>query len=502
MANPDFLNDIFISYAHLDNETPDKSHEGWISWFHRCLEFRVAQLYGARPKIWRDPKLQGNDVFDKEIVGQFDKVAFFVAVLSPRYLKSKWCIREVDTFSKAAEATGGLQVDNKSRIFKVVKTPTSYKEHPTILQRLLGYDFFKYDPETGDPMEFDKIQNPNLEPDFWRRLNDLALDITRLMKDFENGLHANDNAVSVPKKYVYLADTSFDLKEEHTVIKKELESINCLVYPNQQLPLVAPEYQNNVKEILKKCEYSIHMVGKHRGIIPDGTNQSVTEIQNEIAAEASETSDLKRIIWLPPNLKPANEEQEQFIRLIQTDKKVLAGADLLERPLEDLRIEILNKLAPKKEEPKPEQKPKDGENAIKQIYLICDKRDLEAIQPIDDELYNRGYEVILPIFEGDAQQVRTDHEETLRTCDAVLIYYGSPNEIWLRAKLREMTKIMGLGRKKKFLAKYIYVASPKSESKERFRSRDAGVIKNYDEFSADILQPFCNELNQGKGIGE
>ncbi|HAI82148.1 MAG TPA: toll/interleukin-1 receptor domain-containing protein, partial [Chitinophagaceae bacterium] len=55
-----FEKDIFISYAHIDDESLVASQKGWITEFHRSLEIRLAQLLGRRPVIWRDPSLQGN----------------------------------------------------------------------------------------------------------------------------------------------------------------------------------------------------------------------------------------------------------------------------------------------------------------------------------------------------------------------------------------------------------------------------------------------------------
>ena len=37
------LNDIFISYAHIDNEALTEEDKGWISQFHKVLDTRVAQ---------------------------------------------------------------------------------------------------------------------------------------------------------------------------------------------------------------------------------------------------------------------------------------------------------------------------------------------------------------------------------------------------------------------------------------------------------------------------
>ncbi|MFP3941764.1 MAG: hypothetical protein ACLF0P_15825, partial [Thermoanaerobaculia bacterium] len=59
----EFEIDVFVSYAHIDDEVLGEGQTGWISSFHRALEIRLAQLLGQQPRVWRDPKLQGNDVF-------------------------------------------------------------------------------------------------------------------------------------------------------------------------------------------------------------------------------------------------------------------------------------------------------------------------------------------------------------------------------------------------------------------------------------------------------
>ena len=500
MKLADFENDIFISYAHLDDETPSETQEGWISHFHKCLEFRVSQLFGAKPRIWRDLKLQGNDVFGDEIVDQFPKVAFLISVLSPRYLKSDWCRKEVTAFWKAAEQSGGTRLGNKSRVFKVVKTPVPIEEHPPEIQDTLDYEFFRQDATSGIPTEFDLLMNPDSEKEFWAKLNDLARDITELLQVMERsgtegpGAAAPDSAA--PEKQVYLAETGHDLKGDYDLIKRELEAHNCHVLPDRQLPLVIPDYEREAAEMIASCELSIHLVGQNPGIVPDGGTQSIVEIQNQIAAQQSESGALKRLIWMPSQLQLDNELQERFVNNLRTDRQALAGADLLETPLEDLKTEILKLLAP---EPEPPPAPTDSGDDLRHIYMICDQRDVEAVREIDDYLYDQGFEVIKPVFEGDVKTVRKDHEDTLRSCDAVLLYYGAANELWLRAKLREISKIAGQGRSKDFLARLVYVGAPHSDEKERYRTREAIVVKHFETFSPAVLAPFISEVQINRG---
>ena len=79
--------DIFISYAHLDNQALMEETKGWISAFDNALSRRLGQLLGRDPDIWRDRKLQGNDIFGDEIVAQFPTLKVLVSIISPRYVK-------------------------------------------------------------------------------------------------------------------------------------------------------------------------------------------------------------------------------------------------------------------------------------------------------------------------------------------------------------------------------------------------------------------------------
>ena len=78
------MNDIFISYAHVDNESLTEGQKGWISQFHRTLEIRLRQLLGENPRIWRDMKLSGTDIFDEKIINEFGQTKLMVSIVSPR----------------------------------------------------------------------------------------------------------------------------------------------------------------------------------------------------------------------------------------------------------------------------------------------------------------------------------------------------------------------------------------------------------------------------------
>lgn len=493
-----FEHDFLISYAHLDDQSLVEGEPGWIARLHRLLEIRVGQLLGEKPKVWRDPKLQGNDYFADTILERFPRIAALVSVLSPRYVHSEWCTRELKEFCRASEKSGGVRIADKSRIFKVVKTPVPRDQHPAEVQPLLGYEFYVVDPQTGRPHELSQAYGPEAERAFLAKLDDLAYDIAKLLELVNNGKEAAEPQASKGK--VYLAETSFDLREEREAVKRDLIRNGYDVLPDEPLPLFVSDFEEFVRNQLARCTLSVHLIGHRYGVVPDGASRSLVALQEELAAKRSAEGGLSRLIWMAPDLQVEDERQRELVEYLQTSPAVHAHAELLQIPLEDLKTAIHSKLT-RPENLEPAGTAKTGAGAVTRIYLICDSQDVEAARPLEDHLFSQGFEVTLPLFAEDEAEARADHEDSLCTCDAVLLFYGQAGEPWLRRKLRELQKSAGLGREKPLLARGIYVAAPVTPQKERFRTLEATVLHEPAAgFSPAALEPFLDQLQAARRI--
>lgn len=138
-----FTTDVFISYAHIDDATFIKGDDGWVTSFHTALQTRLGQVLGEQVNIWRDnEQLQGNDMFADKIINQFEHTAIMVSVITPRYVKSEWCNREVDEFIRIANTNHSIRIKDKLRIFKVLKTPVPLELQPAAIRDTLGYEFY------------------------------------------------------------------------------------------------------------------------------------------------------------------------------------------------------------------------------------------------------------------------------------------------------------------------------------------------------------------------
>lgn len=666
-----FERDIFISYAHIDNMPLREGQKGWISNFHRALNVRLAQLMGESPKIWRDQKLQGNDIFGDEIVDQFPKTATMISILSPRYIKSEWCTKEVREFHEIAAKGMGARIGNKSRILKVIKTEIPYETQPQEIADSLGYEFYVHEAGNGRSKEVSQHSAGELEQIYWAKLDDVAHDIcdllailkqknetsvfypqvpqmqdqamiylaetnsdlkkqrdmikreliefgygvlpdTRLpavesgykhsvenflaqsalsihlvggsygpvpegsqksivplqnelaakksktnqlqrliwllpanyenledkrqehfihqlrtnaetqygadffetsIEDFKFAIHdklkhlksptapiptGTADAETTPTPMtVYLAETNYELKDERENIKKRLMEKGYQVIPGQPLPLVYPELVETIDQLLEQSDLAIHLLGEDYGIVPDKTEKSIISIQNERAAVKSKQGKLQRLVWISPLINQTDERQLSFIQGVKANANLVPNDDIFEIPDEDMESTIFKKIGIIEEK---KRKKSEDEKAstitqpmeeTQQIYLICDQRDLDHITEVEDFLYNSEFDVILPSFEGEEEALMRDHRENLKSCDAVLIYYGAGNDLWMRSISRDLTKIAGYGRTSPLHVKAALLAPPETRSKKHFRSHEIFVIDGMQGVSTQLVEPFA-----------
>ena len=301
-----FEKHLFISYAHLDNEPLTESQQGWITRFHVSLSAMLSMRIGRKAEIWRDIKLSGNDIFADEILQQFPKTALLISVVTPRYVESEWCTREVGEFCKSAEVTGGIVVDNKSRVLKVIKIPGGDENPlPEAMKLSLGYPFYVFDDQQT-PLELDPAYGEEFTQKYNLKMAKLAFDIAQLIKKMEVGPVAGATTICAQaspgqaKPAVYLADCSIDRREDREAINADLRLHGYPILAEVQLPMDEETFLAELDKIMGRSKLSVHIVGTKYGVVPDGPSEkSVIVLENELAIQHSKKAGLKRIIWVP-----------------------------------------------------------------------------------------------------------------------------------------------------------------------------------------------------------
>jgi len=516
-----FEKDVLISYAHLDDIPLDEGARGWITDFHKLLETRLEQTIGYEINIWRDEELTGNEIFAAEIDSQLPKLKVLVSIITPRYLSSHWCTHELSTFYKAAAETGSLSIENKSRIFKIIKTPVDQDEIEhlpedihKIFDEILDYKFYIQDPSTGKFKELsrDDWVDHTIRQEYMNKMDDVVQDMANLIKK----LNAPD--IEKIKKKIYLAETSYDLETYRDNVARELQEGGFIILPDKNLPNVVNKYSAGVESYLDQSILSVHLVSAtNYAAQPEGTDKSTVILQNELAARKSESNNLSRLIWIPPGVVNVStnekmiEQQKAFVNGLKTNAELQKGADILEGPVEELKQAIFDtvKRLEAEERAKQDAIKEQAEKAKKSvtpvagfgnkepalIYLVCDQRDLDNTRQLEDMLIESGNEVLLPLFEGDQAQLRQAHLDNLKICDAVVIYYGAGNHKWIASMKSDLMRLPAMDRAKPLVAKAVYIDGPPDKDKQGFRANDIQLINGLNGFSPSLFDSFIQHLN-------
>jgi hypothetical protein len=504
-----FDEDVFISYAHNDDDVFPPEQWGWVTRLHQDLEQRVRSYLGADVRLWRDCEIRNNEDFTKKILNRLIRTATFLSVLSPSFLQRDWCRCELETFTGHAEAQMGLLIgEERSRIFKIEKIPVERSALPPTMQATKTYRFF-YQPDPAQPNRSKELR-PQLGGEYLRRyfeeMDELAKDIAALLKSMAQSSAAGAVSAKPNRQIVYVAETTSDLDDKLGELRRDLKDRGYVVIPDRDLPFRADAYKQSVRELLRQAVLSVHLVGAGYGFVPEGETKSNVWLQYELAKEGGTDPNFFRLIWTPKGVSVSDQRQRDFIDRLNDEAGALRGTDLLNGKIEELKTVIHDRLAgirKAQDSPRPQAaspaytgaEPRRVAGEPPLVYIMCDAADRKspALANLRKYLLSEGCEPVLSSQSDSESESLQIHAENLGLCDACLIFYGQAPVAWFEAKLRDLRKHLR-GRRPPVAAKAIYIAEPPTEHKTDVETLEAMVLREGGTFSSEIIVPFMRAL--------
>ena len=494
-----FRNEVFISYAHLDN-TPilDERSKGWVDKLHFTLNARLQQYLGRKINIWRDNKLErGGDFFDASIEEQLTNSAILVSVISPSYLDSEWCMKELIRFLDLMKG----EEKEKPRVFKAVKLPVNRDQLPKVLSRILDVEFFQQQ-NGGKAQELFLDETDPTRKDFIFRVGDLAQDIkSRLLSMNGNGNQPGSKILKSSQKTIYLAETTSDQRKNREQIQRELEQHGHRVLPDDRGLMSSEEVQAYVKGELEKSNLSVHLIGERYGPIPEQEQSSIISLQAKWASEIASQGRLSYLVWIPKWIQPEDPRQVKYIEDLRSTIIEGPRISLMEtETLQELKQGIQDKLYPKITSEKTEYQRHQSEAGTGHkplVYFICHKSDWDQIQPAVSHLRKKNIRVNGPLFEEKDEGLVLQYlQENLTLCDALLIVYGVGSEGWVKLNLLSFQKAYGLGRPQnsQFKFKGFFMIGNTNREIHQFDLDDLTVMKQQEDFTPRIFDPLFQAL--------
>lgn len=80
--------DVFISYAHRDNQ------DGWVTRLKDKLTEKLNPFLAGRAEVWFDDRIAPGVYFKEDIQQKLKNTPIFIAVVSPSYLDSGFCVND------------------------------------------------------------------------------------------------------------------------------------------------------------------------------------------------------------------------------------------------------------------------------------------------------------------------------------------------------------------------------------------------------------------------
>jgi hypothetical protein len=413
--------DIFVSYAHVDNEPLPGVDKGWVTTLINGLKNLLGQKLGRADaySLWMDDEERGNTEVPPYIIEQIKNAATFLLILSPGYLESKLCRLELSLFL--------AQVDeNSGRVFVVEHNEV---ERPKSLSDLLGYKFWIKD-DTGRTHTLAMPKPHPEEREYYQKLDDLARELSDKIKFFrqaekkkkaekENTLPIQKVTPTSHKQTVFLALVSYDLEERRDDIKRYFEQQNVQVLPTKHYSPYDNDPKQQLKQDLKQCNLFVQLLSEKTGL-------GLPQLQYDFAQD----------INVPIFQWCASVNLKQVSDIHQT---LLSQSTLIVSSLVEFQEHIISLLKSKQE-----TKTESATNN----HLVFINRAAEDIAVANEiKAFLKTHHISCCLSSNTSntsakpKKIRQDLEKHLLQCHSVILVYDNATEHWVDEQVRYCQRI-------------------------------------------------------------
>ena len=437
----EYEHDIFVSYAHDDDQPTNVSTVGWITTLVKNLEVELNRRVGpAKVSIWTDHRLAGNVPFDTQLMDAIRKTASLLVFMSPAYLRSAWCKQERESFlrfvSESREA---------GRVAVVQCDEVPQTEMPKEFGNLIGNKFWKKGDKVA--VQFGYPVPNEEDKDYFQELKALSFDIAatfQRLKSMSAGLvgsvdkatmaqTATSNSrlppslAALPPK-IFLAEVTDDIYQLREDVRSHLSQAGLAVVPAPGIlyPRHDPGlFQTAMEQDLTDCKLFVQLLSAIPGAKPQALPQGYPGLQHELAVRAG----IKILQWRSADLRVNEVADAAHRELLDGDHVIACG-------IAEFKQHIVAE-ANRKPAATTADKPQG-----RSVFVNHDKADGEIAAEVSRFFSSRGISAFRRLHAGEPDELRIDLEQKLTNCDALIVVYGAARPIWVRSQLDQAIKIV------------------------------------------------------------
>jgi hypothetical protein len=280
---PGFQHDIFISYAHFDNEE-DSQDIRWVSRFQSDLKNALRQRLGEDPVVFYDTRDFEAHKHVEFLLETARQSAIFLAVFSPSYVAREFTIRELQAFCE--------RTPEASRVVTVELLPVDDdRHHPLFGGRKRTPFWWKDKTEHDVPLRLTPKFNPEM---YNERVQILAHQVKKLLMQMRAGdIRLMDDrcalvsppqhgdAITPSRGAVLLAQVTDDLYDECERVRAYVEQFGVTALPQDDYPQGGLEFAAAFAADLERAGLFVQLLGSFASRKPPDLAQSYSQYQYE-----------------------------------------------------------------------------------------------------------------------------------------------------------------------------------------------------------------------------
>jgi hypothetical protein len=494
----EFEHDIFLSYAHEDNN-PDRHDKGWVELFHGQLLAQLAKVNGKRVSVWRDRELKRGEKFDPVIEKAVRGSGLMISLITKTYLERDYCKQEIDWFcDEARKGSPGLVVNDVPRVLPVLLYNVPFDSWPDVCRGTSGYAFHDiadpHDPSIGRPLD------PNSDT-YWDRLRVLVDEVV----DYLNRLHEQETPGTphtgngVRPFRVFLAQAADDMVRDRRFLKRELEAQGVDIISVAPAPGEELIFGEQVAEAVKTADLSVHVFGRLPGrpVDEDGDDLETTAPLVE-ARVAAEHAPLQLVLLSREfRLDDIEEESETYRAFMR---------EMLEGPRTDDRLEVVQtgwqRMAEEiltRRKRIAEQAQREAEQATGApgtAFIDLHESDVPRAAELVSYLAQHNIAPVMVPSADRTPDCMERFEEHLRTSQTCIVVYGAVAGDWVKERAKEAAKVV-LGNDLPTRVA-VYVAPPEKDPAELVFPGIINVMDNMRGFDPDPIATLLDRNGGGR----
>ena len=483
-----FGNDVFISYAHVENLPDREGDKGWVEEFGNQLSVRLLKRLGVSVKVWRDPKLSRAQVVDRVIEKEVLGSGVLLSLITPRYLHSDYCAQEIDWFrDKAQSEPPGLVVgDDYLRVLPVLLYNIPRDDWPEVCREVTPFEFFETaEDEFGEPLSPDS-------PEFGRSLARLVKSIVEILGHLQ---------ASTPAEPAALPPRQESEESDETVRVFLARSPDRLVLTRQRLsdalarqgieilsPVPPPygreEHDQAVTEAVRSATLSVHLLGEDPGEpMEGGTTYTVEQVRLGLESARSQ------LVLLPQGLESERIQDPgyaEFITQLENRKRDPEKFELVNASRSQVVDETLGRLEWLRERDQQKRRLAAIEaGAAEKALIDVHEEDLDSAASLVQYLAQQRITPIMIPSVGSPGDGVARFQEKMTEAELFILFYGSVARSWVVKRLEAAIKrILTQQLATRIL---VYIGPPHKEAVQLQFPVD--VALNMESFDPESLAP-------------